>query len=942
MLKSINRTSHYSSFIGGNGVETVGTSGFNPSAIGGFLEINAAGEAYITGNTASPNFPSTPRTYTPVKNAGMDVFVLKMNAAGTAPIFSTFLGSGGNDNAGGIKLKSNGDIVIAGISSSTAFPTTAGCYKAVGTTSPEGFIAILNSNATTLLASTRIGDQSTVVSGVDVDVNDNVYIIGYIMSNTQFPITAGAFLGSFAITGVNLPYCQKYNPTLTTLSYSTFINCFNGHYLFPTDIEVDQNGYAHVVGYKGAGSGFNNCDFTTPCRYNFGVLNNPFNMYTWFIVLNPTATAASYAAYLGGPQVSWGGLNPKIKIITDCTKEVVISFETSDPLVKTTPGAYQTSKLNGGNPSIGNHIMQPVVTRFKEIVNAGFTIQSNVQQCNTTYTFADTTSRCGLIIPSEPATVTWSFGDGNSASGTNVNHTYAGSGTYSVTMFYACPRDTVVHVVNVSNVLTPTITISSVNNISCNGANDGQITVSAQTANGSPSYSWNTGATTNSISGLNANTYSVVVTDGTGCTSTASVIITEPAPLTSSTIVVTNVLCFGTASGTIVIQPTGGTSPYYYTWSNAATTNAVNNLIAGQYTATVSDSHGCFFTQTVVVTEPAALTILITADTAICGQPNGSALAIINGGTQSYSYLWSNTSTTQSISNIVSGVYTLTVTDANNCMAVQSATVESLSPGVVVSFSTTAAEGCAPLCVTFSNTGTDGTLFWNFGDGSTSSVNHTQHCYTVPGLYSVSLTVTDINGCIATIVRTDYITVYSLPTADFTIFPKEPTIFDSQVSFYDRSTDAVQWSWHFGAGTSANSSLQNPTHTYSDTGTYCVTLKVANANLCEDSIVYCLKINPEFNFYIPNSFTPNGDGKNDFLMGYGSGITEYQLWIYNRWGELIYTTGKTANTETAIGWNGSYNNNGKTAQIDVYVWRVALTDNLGKQDAFTGHVNLIR
>ena len=183
--------------------------------------------------------------------------------------------------------------------------------------------------------------------------------------------------------------------------------------------------------------------------------------------------------------------------------------------------------------------------------------------------------------------------------------------------------------------------------------------------------------------------------------------------------------------------------------------------------------------------------------------------------------------------------------------------------------------------------------------------------------------------------------VVSPPVADFTAFPQPVSLFEPLVSFSDQSTGATSWHWSFGDGDFADGD-PNPEHTYpgdmSTINTYLAQLIVFNEHGCSDTIAYPIEM-AEFTFYVPNSFTPNNDGINDFFFGTGIGIVEYEMWIFDRWGMMIFYTDDLYHT-----WDGKVQN-GKSDEIslqDVYVWKVKLVDVFGEKHKYNGHVSLIR
>lgn len=159
----------------------------------------------------------------------------------------------------------------------------------------------------------------------------------------------------------------------------------------------------------------------------------------------------------------------------------------------------------------------------------------------------------------------------------------------------------------------------------------------------------------------------------------------------------------------------------------------------------ITDGNGCTITSSVVITEPPVLAAQALGTVSCSGQA-ATASVTGNGGTGAYNYLWNNGQNTQTATGLTNGIYTVTITDANNCTATATAQVNSNStPSAVFTGVDTA--GCAPLCVTFSNTTANITTWaWDFGDGNTGTGASPKHCYTNPGTYSVTLTLTDNNG----------------------------------------------------------------------------------------------------------------------------------------------------------------------------------------------------
>ena len=255
------------------------------------------------------------------------------------------------------------------------------------------------------------------------------------------------------------------------------------------------------------------------------------------------------------------------------------------------------------------------------------------------------------------------------------------------------------------------------------------------------SYSWSNGATTQNINGVTAATYRVTVTDANLCTVTASFTITAPSAITSS-VVGTNVTCHGAANGTATLTAGGGTAPYTFLWSNFEATQNVSGLSAGTYYVIITDANGCTKRDSVVITEPVAIVLGISSTDVTCnGGTNGTVTTTVSGGTGTISYSWSNTATTQNLTNVGAGNYTVIVTDANSCTASASATVNQpaalLISGNVVNVSCAGGNNGA-ISITVNGGVLPYSYRWSNG-ATTQNIDLTAGTYTV--------TATDANTC---------------------------------------------------------------------------------------------------------------------------------------------------------------------------------------------------
>ena len=285
---------------------------------------------------------------------------------------------------------------------------------------------------------------------------------------------------------------------------------------------------------------------------------------------------------------------------------------------------------------------------------------------------------------------------------------------------------------------------------------------------------------------------------------------------------------------------------------------------------------------------------------------------------------------------------TLTVVSSHGCSSSASQSIN-IPPLPEANLDANKYEGCYPLCVnfidlTYSSIDTVMNWNWNFGDNTTSTLQNPPHCYPNPGVYTVSLSVETRNSCKSSFTWKDMIRVFPHPVAAFSLTPTETTESDGMVIFTDQSTGADFWLWNYDDN--EISTLKDTSHLYTKAGTYNIWLHVKNVHDCVDSVEHQLIVNPEWGYYVPNAFSPNGDGRNDFFIGKGFNYTDFRMWIFDRWGNMIYFT-----DDDTKPWNGKVNNginNEQTAQEDVYVYKIKLKDVFGKAHQYNGAFSLIK
>jgi gliding motility-associated-like protein len=495
------------------------------------------------------------------------------------------------------------------------------------------------------------------------------------------------------------------------------------------------------------------------------------------------------------------------------------------------------------------------------------------------------------------------------------------------------------------------------------------------TGGGSLTY-WPTASATGtqlaSPSAINASgTYYIETTTAANCTDIDSVIVViNPLPVSDGGTDLT--ICTG-SSGSIGAASVAG---YTYSWSpvtglnNASISNPTVSLINSttlpvttNYTVTTTNSTTlCTSTDVVVVTVNPVATANAGSTQYVC---SGSTLTLSGAvGGAATGGTWSGGGGTFSPGNTAlnavytptaaeyaadSVILTLTTNDpAGPCSFASSSVTLHFYPKPIVNFTVNDPNGCPTHCAQFTDLSTISggdniaTWDWNFGDNTAdSTVQNPSHCFPITGFYDVTLTATSNHNCVSTFTQVHMVEVYTKPTAEFTPTPNPASVLEPVVTLNNgSSSDVITWNYQFGDGDSISPFTPSPVHTYpsAEPATFTATLIVSNSNGCKDTVSHEVEIGPEFTFYIPNAFTPNGDGVNDYFFGQGIGIEEYDIYIFDRWGNMIYH----GDNIYASKWDGRANHGTDPAQQDVYVWKVRLTDVFRKKHTYIGTVTIVR
>ncbi|MEN2993452.1 MAG: PKD domain-containing protein [Bacteroidia bacterium] len=490
----------------------------------------------------------------------------------------------------------------------------------------------------------------------------------------------------------------------------------------------------------------------------------------------------------------------------------------------------------------------------------------------------------------------------------------------------------------------------------CQGQNNGRVTIGVQGGTPPYTYSWShdPNLTGNTATGLAPGNYTVIVRDNAGCTRTVSFTVEPSEPLILNVVEVQNQRCGGICDGRIRVRAQGGARPrhYTYTWRSSTYPNfsftganadgeTVANLCPGQYQITVQDASGCTATQTVEIAP--AFTYSLSSTDAICANaPQGSASVTVQNASPELTWQWTGPSgytsapNATSLTNLLPGRYYITF-NLPGCPPLRDSVEVGYRSSVEARIVPAQAGGCVPLSVEWrgeaSGTGPF-TYQWDLGDGTTATTSTVTHLYSNPGTYTVRLIVRNADGCADTATATAEAATRPIP--GYQIQP-DPTQQDYPIgtlfTLTSTSTNAPRIIWEIpGYGRH-----EGPTWEvrFNQEGEYCFTLYAQNGS-CIDSLRGCLRVEDPF-IYVPNAFSPNGDGINDFFEIKVFGLKDGRVRIYSRWGELVFDN----QGDMTRHWDGTYR--GTPAPEDAYT--VVIEGKLPPYDKpirRTGTVTLIR
>ena len=617
---------------------------------------------------------------------------------------------------------------------------------------------------------------------------------------------------------------------------------------------------------------------------------------TTLTCLNPSITLQA----TGGVSYVWtGGLTPQ-----------------NDTNIITIPATYTVNMIdpNGCPVSQTITITQNITPPIAAITNISGT------------TIIDCNSPTITLQATGGGTYQW-----NQNLGTQSMVSVSTAGTYTVVVMApnGCLDST-----SITITVAPVPQITTSDTTICSGQT---VTLTPQYFPASGQVIWSTGQQTQSIT-VSPNTttqYSILYT-WNGCQALANILVTvNPIPQLNLS---TDTICFGETTQLVATPNLLGGS---WLWSSGQTTPTItvspqiNTSWSCQYTLNGCQS-GSSSTQVIVTPLPQ----VVVNPVSICvGQ---AATLIANANPAGGTFLWSQGSTTSQITESpqVTTSYSVVYT-ANGCQSnpVSSQIVVNSLPNV--SFVADTLTGCVPVTVNFEadTVGQLAVYNWSSTSGAVASGPQVNMTFNNGGCYSITLTANQ-GGCINSTTQTNLICVEDYPIASFIPNPPVFTEINQLVNFNNTSSGATGLVWNFGDGTFSNQ--QYPSHLFSGTTSgFTVTLIASTQMGCQDSISVLIPANLAVQFYVPNTFTPDGDKFNQtFVPTFSNGVSkeDYKMLIYNRWGEILFES-----LDPQIGWDGSYGPEGLDCQSGTYTYKISYRPtNETESITLTGHVNLLR
>ncbi len=585
------------------------------------------------------------------------------------------------------------------------------------------------------------------------------------------------------------------------------------------------------------------------------------------------------------------------------------------------PGTYNVtvSDINGCENTASAEIITTA--------NLALNINTNDVSC-----FGENDGMAEIIVTAgaEPFTYMW---DSNLPSSSTQMNLAAAAYNVTVTDAVGCTNTASFSITEPAELFA----IPTVQNIIC-GGNEGAINLAVNGGTGAYTYSWDNGlpAQANQIN-LAAGMYTYTVSDENNCQVSNTIMVNEPANALSLDFTANDVTCFGMNDGQIHLSPSGGAPPYTFNWdNNLPPLDSQNNLSAGIYMLTFNDANDCTFTQSISINEFDLLIANISDSTSTsCGSTDdGTATVSISGGVSPYIVLWDNNENTPSANMLSQGTHSVSITDSNNCSTQATVNINATAEISINSSAT-------PVTCFGEN---DGSIRIEVTDGSEPFLYSLDgEMYSTGSLFpnlsadTYNVHVQDANGCI----QTDSVTITSPPELLINLIENTNINFGESIVLETAvtQTNGVTYMWSSQDSLSCTDCL-SPTVSPAFQTVY--TLNVVTDEGCRAEASVTIFVDKNQAVFIPNAFSPNNDGFNDFFVIHGDDAIRSIniLRIYDRWGEAVFESQNTAPNSTENTWDGKFRGNNMLSGVYLYYTEIEFID--GSIIPFSGEITLIR
>ncbi len=590
---------------------------------------------------------------------------------------------------------------------------------------------------------------------------------------------------------------------------------------------------------------------------------------------------------------------------------------TSQDITNLTANNYQVTitDANGCSTSIAATISQPNAPLY-----------ATIQSTTNVNCFAEANGAIDINV--NGGTTPYNYNWNNGATSQDITNLTANNYQVTITDANGCSTSIAT---TISQPNAPLNANTAKENPKCYGASDGSATIVVTGGTDPYNYTWNNSLSSPQLTQISSGEYSVTVTDANGCSIIRSILLTDPQPISIYS-VQTPTTC-NNDNGTIVLTVNGGTPGYTYHWSENYTgmhTSTITGLSNNTYTVTVTDANGCSESVSTNVEKILPPNLILASQTnESCSNSNGSIIVAVVNGTAPFHYNWNiNSNTNTNFRNsLQAGHYFVIVTDQEGCKdTLYSNIINHEAPSIAV-LSTTPSHCSQPDgAINILVTGGSNNYQYHWSTNATSS-NITQ---LTPGNYSV--TVTDGYCSVSEFIS---ISNTSSPKASLSVNRFHALLSDASFIFSNLSTNYTSCIWDFGDNTT--STLDNPTHVYSNYGVYTVTLTVLDEFGCSSTESLIVNVTTELIVWVPNTFTPNGDGVNENFGPIATGYSPegYHLFIYDRWGQKVFES-----KDYGDRWEGNIKEDSINSSY-VYSWILVIYDLQGKPYKFKGNVTLL-